>query len=452
MKNISSMTLLNLMLIATTAMASTTKVGNGDDGSDLEGLIKITSGPIAESRTKAVAQLKALNIQGIAGLGQLLPELERTDLLMAGQDVQPLSSEGSWEASDDRKKVFARTFAEAHAPTRFFPATLSLNQDQLIALHTHEALHRALPPDVRENEEKVAILTMAITSPSATFDRVNQFAKTVIFGESFEASKVAAGSNTSALPESIELPPAKKTEVLFQHTTSAGYFSQPSSLINIERLSAEFSPFDVLPFKKRAIEPRVRAEGTLINETGMQGYRMGPLSLYSKAPITFRSVTAGPLVNLHLKSLEVSYGENNAYDRDVYTVGGFVEADKPASFSSYTVTYTLGGKGRLVTPYWSGDGQSYQSKFGPIWSLYGRQALKFGRFYLGALAELHHSDDSFTLLRAGPEIKAKFGRTTLGLGGMLMFNRQDHSLTDLGDFAGHGTGKHSASGFIAVDI
>lgn len=456
MKNLSMM-LLSLM--ATAAMASTTKVGNGDDGTDLEGAIRISSGPIFESRLKAVALLKTLNVQGITGLGQLLPELERTDLLMASQDVQALSSEGSWEASDDRRKVYARTFAEPHAPTRFFPATLSLNQDQLIALHTHEALHRALPPDVRENEEKVAILTMAITSPSATFDRVNQFAKTVINGDTYEPANVAAaGSSSTAIETSPPDQPAKSTEVQLHHTTHSGSRYWPTgNYVNVERLSGEFSPIGAVTIKRRVVEPRAKVEGTAINEPGTNGYRLGPLSLYTKAPVKFASVTAGPIAQLHLKSLERSESyssfEYDLSDRDVYTVGAFVEADKASSFSSFIMTYTLGGKGQAVlTANEEGLVSEHKAKYAPIWSLYGREAYKWKKFYLGAVAELHHSDDNFTLLRAGPEIRAKFGRTTLGVGGMYMLNRQYASMADLGDIAGHGTGKHSASASIAVDL
>src|SRR5262245_2740168 len=134
-----------LFFAAATSAASTTKVGNGDDGTDLEGATPITRGIIFETRAMAVANLKALNIQGVAGLGQVIPELERSDLLMCKADVAAMSTEGSWESSEDSKQVYARTFPEPHAPTRFFPAALKLSRDQLIALHTHEALHRALP-------------------------------------------------------------------------------------------------------------------------------------------------------------------------------------------------------------------------------------------------------------------------------------------------------------------
>ncbi|NJL23804.1 MAG: hypothetical protein HC902_00550 [Calothrix sp. SM1_5_4] len=259
------MSLLSMTLVfaLSTAMASTTKVGNGDDGKDLEGVVKITEGPIFTARARAVALMKSLNTQGIPGLGQLLPELERTDLLMASKDVQALSTEGNWEASDNRMQVYARTFPEPHAPTRFFPAALTLNQDQLVALHTHEALHRALPPGIRENEDKVAILTMALTSPSATFDRVNQVAKAVIPSESPEPHYLAStgNSSTSALKSVTPLPPTTKTQIAFQYAANV---EVDYPVDNIGRISGEFSPLGTMTLGQRVIEPRLKVESLLI--------------------------------------------------------------------------------------------------------------------------------------------------------------------------------------------
>lgn len=62
--------------LAFTAQASVTKVGNGDDGADLEALTPITSGPIFEARQRAVETAKKLNVIGVPGLGLLIPELE----------------------------------------------------------------------------------------------------------------------------------------------------------------------------------------------------------------------------------------------------------------------------------------------------------------------------------------------------------------------------------------
>jgi len=65
-------------------------------------------------------------------------------------------------------KVYARTFPEPHAATRFFPAAAKLDSEQLQALHIHEALHRALPDSVREDEAVVSEITLAPSATAAT--------------------------------------------------------------------------------------------------------------------------------------------------------------------------------------------------------------------------------------------------------------------------------------------
>lgn len=167
-----------IYLAGSLANASVTKVGNGNDGADLENLKIIKEGPILSARDQAVAWLKTLNVQGIAGLGRLIPEVEHSDLMMADKDAHPTGeAPGSIEISADQNLVYARTFAEPYAATRFFPAATKLTKEQLIALHIHEALHRALPENIRENEDIVSHLTMALTSPGANHDRVRQVAR-----------------------------------------------------------------------------------------------------------------------------------------------------------------------------------------------------------------------------------------------------------------------------------
>ena len=86
--------ILSLFCFGFTSLASTTKVGNGDDGRDLEGLTEITSGIIFLTRDEAVKRLETLNIQGVQGLGSLIPELKNTKMYMAKADVSPIENEG----------------------------------------------------------------------------------------------------------------------------------------------------------------------------------------------------------------------------------------------------------------------------------------------------------------------------------------------------------------------
>lgn len=75
--------MMALMLISTLSRAAITIVGNGDEGTDLEGATPITSGNIFEARQNATALLKRLNVQGIRGLGNLIPELSHTELFLS---------------------------------------------------------------------------------------------------------------------------------------------------------------------------------------------------------------------------------------------------------------------------------------------------------------------------------------------------------------------------------
>ncbi len=155
--------------------AATTLVGNGDVGNDLEGATELKEGAILEARDEALKRLKALNVSGILGLGSLMPELKSSEIFIAKKDVlaELPSDQGSFH-SNMGGNVYARTDAEPLAATRFFPIAKNLDQNQLVALHIHEALHRALDPKIREDEALVAQITLALTSPNANFDHVQK--------------------------------------------------------------------------------------------------------------------------------------------------------------------------------------------------------------------------------------------------------------------------------------
>ena len=63
--------LLLLTMMSTSVLAGPTVVGNGDDGTDLEGFEKLEGGNIVDARTKAVEKLKEMNVKAVPGLGNL---------------------------------------------------------------------------------------------------------------------------------------------------------------------------------------------------------------------------------------------------------------------------------------------------------------------------------------------------------------------------------------------
>ncbi len=183
MKKISFLLITFLMgsLIAQQAFASATRVGNGDDGNDLEGFKRVHEGILVDTQKEAAALVRRLNLSSISGMGNLLPEVERAKLFIADKNAEAkYAFDKGMESSKDGKYVYARTFAEPYAPTRFFPKSLELSKEQLISLHIHEALHRSLPRKIRENEEIVSHLTLSITSPDATNDRIRKVASKYI--------------------------------------------------------------------------------------------------------------------------------------------------------------------------------------------------------------------------------------------------------------------------------
>jgi len=70
----------------TSANASATKVGNGDDGSDLEGARRIENGILVETRAKAMTLIKRLDTAAIEHLGTLQPELEKSEMYLVTRD------------------------------------------------------------------------------------------------------------------------------------------------------------------------------------------------------------------------------------------------------------------------------------------------------------------------------------------------------------------------------
>ena len=436
-----------LLLVHAIAGASTTKVGNGDDGRDLEGGTPITSGIIFETRIEAIEALKKLNIQGVAGLGTLIPELEHSEMLMAAADTRPIAMEGDWERSQDGQRVFARTFAEPHAPTRFFPAAQKLTHEQLIALHTHEALHRALPASIREDEDKVSLLTMALTSPSATFDRVNRIAAESL-REQPRSRRLWESSNslTAALAPKT-LPAPTKSMAHIAHST---YFSEDRGVtFSAQKLGLQSTPFGVFTVGNQAIEAVLSLDAFLVEVYGE--VKMGPLSFTAKLPFRNESQsTYGPYAQFNLRSLETTaYGYPYA-DRDVFTLGGFFENESDRQSSSFLLTYTAKSASQPA------DGKSHP--IGSTWSAFAHEGFKVRRLSIGGVFEFHHClgtsrfADPFSILRAGPEIKWSNGSLTVGVSGVLSLNREIATLDDLGDLAGHGAGQSTLSAFISGSL
>lgn len=177
-----------------------TVVGNGDDGSDLEQLEKIDSGILETTRQQALALVEKLNLNGVPHLGNLNNEIAKADMYLVQQNA-PHSKDfdKGLEVSQDGRFVYARTIARPYSATRFFPAALLLSEQQLVRLHIHEALHRALPESIRENESAVSEITLAITEPNASFDSIRT--KTVATVDRYQPVQVAGQPGMMMVPQ-----------------------------------------------------------------------------------------------------------------------------------------------------------------------------------------------------------------------------------------------------------
>lgn len=470
-------------IVRTPNSLASTKVGNGNDGADLERLTNITSGPIWEARQGAVEAVRRLNVAGVPGLGQLIPEINKTDLLMASEDVHPtVEPSGSLEVSHDRRHVYARTFPEPNADTRFFPAAQGLSTDQLVALHIHEALHRALPRDVRENENVVMHITMAITSPGASFDRVRQVASLYVPSEA-GTSKTVVSSPTSVLTKRISVARSEAVMPPRSHSEFGVQFDQYTGGKEVLMPGLEFktSLGGFRPLGPVAVEPvfhaRVKVlEGqrsnSVIGPTSFElagrmmvggSEEMGPFAVVKEDGAVW-----APFIRFSAKSLEGS-SRPVPSDRDVLSIGVYYQVEDPRFYLDSSIFYSLPSNTNVT----SGLGQ-LSTEFGPILSLSARWGAKVGRWQLGAASDLHASegktwteDDPYAnwdgtgqrsrigptrILTGGPEATYKYRNIKLKFYGKWMLNSPQSNLDDLGDIVDRGSGRGGVGTMASFDF
>lgn len=451
-----------MVLVSAGARASVTKVGNGDDGGDLEALTLIKGGPLLETRVLAVNRVKALNVAGIPGLGQLIPELERSDMMMAAQDSHPTGeTAGTLEISDDKSLVYARTFAEPYAVTRFFPAALTLTAEQMIALHIHEALHRSLPANIRENENVVMHITMALTSPGANFDRVWQVTRLYVRNAPVVADLEGEGTPThsSVMREPRVLPKASLSKFGYQvesfataKNSPAYYGYQPAEVWHGIEFAGSLGGYRSIG--SVAVEPYFGARMKMASQFGGLS-TFGPSSYDLSARISDggSSITA-PFVRFSAKSLD-GFGYGVA-DRDIWTLGILHQRESYRAYLDAQFFYSFGSTSK----------QDHLSRvdYKPILSMSAHGGWVLRRFRLGGIAAVHASEgytmkglwsengvyysnnynldrEAFRLLVLGPEIAFTGSRFKLTLAYQEVMNGYgSQNLASLGDVMDRGVG------------
>lgn len=433
--------------------ASGTKVGNGDDGRDLEGLTPVTQGVLVETRNKAVSKLKDLKVSGIPHLGALIPEVETSKIYLVKKDVAAdFSFDKGMESAPDGSAVYARTFAEPHAATRFFPAALMLSTDQLIALHIHEGLHRSLPEPVRENEEVVSKITLAMISPQASNDRV---AKAV--ASTIPDQKQIKQVNALAPVGSDILKPQRPD---LDKPSLIGYEYR---IYNIDEADESVYPVQGLHVLKSFMHPFGSGPdawgfGIQLSFLSLpeQSY-MGPMQLsVRKRLTTVRQFDLEGFGEVSMVSGDSEF-ENTPLGRDVTTLGVRAKRLDDDFYVENSLALSLASEAQETV----GDFQ-YTHAYGSITTLSIRAGARLSQFELGGILDMSLAD-SYTV--TGSNFLYELGRTrsvTLGpefayskgslrasiRGAWVVDSTQGLKLDYLGDIMGRGAGQ----GYLASSL
>lgn len=446
-----------ILLLTNPVFASAVKIGNGDDGSDLEGFEKVTSGKIIESRDKAVKKLRDLNVPAVRGLGSLIPELERSPIYVSKKAVGiKLEEDQARFHSDLSGNVYARTFAEPHAPTRIFPAAENLNSDQLVSLLIHEALHRALNEDVREDEEVVSAMTMAIAGPDSNKDRIQRAATRYLDEEDDEGEEPGRAQSFRNGQVHSELVPIRK-DAQIRRTANLEYSFQRFSKNENDRF------FEIKGM--HLLKSEMLAFGGTANPFGLGiqlGFiewadrsRLGPVGLSGNLKLwTVRGFDFFGTLNGSLNSLAANELKNSSFGRDVYSFGISMRKDTDTFFIENSLTYSM--KSEVVQKI---EAMTYNHEYGAQGQFNVRGGVKKGSFRFGGFANVILSDyyrivegpvggafsdtGRFHIMSAGPEIGFSGENYHIGIYGRAILSgtdSTDYSYTGnlLGEGAGNG--------------
>jgi hypothetical protein len=449
------------------AHASGSWVGNGDDGSDLEGSTPVSSEKILGSRTQAIALLRKLGVEGVAGLGLLIPETERSALYMSKIDsAAKLASDSGSSHTDIKGRVFARTMPEPHSPTRFFPIAEKLDEDQLVALQVHEALHRSLPVAVRENEAVVSELTLAIVSPESSHDRIRETAAKLIPPPEDRALAANGMAPVAGASLAVSSPPAPE----------GSYAAKPSlfgyemrNLWNNSELSARYTVNRIhtiqsflYPFGGNRDSFGIGLEGSLIQQPA--GTIMGPLGLSARLRLwSGRGFDVSAWGSLALNTLSAEELKNSPFGRDVPTLGLELHKDLSNFYIQNVLSYSFAGSADA-----SIGKVTYTHDYGSVINAAVHAGASVWIFKVGGYAEVYLADyyrvsggaltgaDAFDtgryrLVSAGPEASVRIHNVALSMYGKFLLSApQDVQFNSLGNLMGPGSGQASLGTRVSI--
>lgn len=453
---------------------------------------QITSGLLETTRLQAAHRLEKLKVRSVPSLRSLLEEVSQTKIYLADQNATPPSHARGFEVSPDGRFVYVQTQTEPGASTLFYPPALLLSEEELVRLHIHEALHRALPPSLRQDEPLAEELTRVITGADATHESVlaktNALVKKKMALSPANPSPEAPGTPAAAT-EAARIPAVTSgpTAAALNPTASsppgsASVFRLPQSPARpggeTARLLYDYQLFEnparIEPVFARSLH---RLESFFPTLTGNERLEMGLGFSYLETP---ERSTLGPLrmtlgyrlgtrnfSSLHLWATGTSYAlapkelRMRALARDTASLGLTLRGDSGRIYWENSLALTLPGQNEFQN-----ESLSYRRRQGWLldaqWAVGGSQRT----FFLGARGDLLfssgaevegpdgrtlHRVQSFHLVKLGPELGLNFRNFTWRLhaqrviGGTSGFN-----LDDIADILGQGAGQGYVGSALAV--
>lgn len=448
------LTLIFMAQLSFSALSAPVIIGNGDNGEDLESFSQIKEGKIIQTRFDAVQLLKRFEVNTIEGLGKLLPELENTKLYMTkqGLDVEELAELGAFTANQGL--VYARTLPEPYAATRFYPAAKNLEREQLIPLHIHEALHRSLPEDIRENEDIVSEITSAITGPNSSRDQIAKIVKKHINGprsvsSNEETSSYINSSHSKLNKESRLLNPSKFS--LSMRNFEADKADSKNEFGNTGMKSLYLLSSHLYPFGEGAHAVGLGLDFSYL-KTNEKSF-MGPLGISLRKLVwTRRNFDIEMFGRANFNTLSDEELKNAAIIRDTYKLGVTFATRRNYFFIENDIEYTFGSE---VSEEQLGINYTYQ--IGDIIGTRIKAGGRLGNFVLGGDFELLLLDEyeikggDFSekkgrsrMVTVGPMIEYRTNTFSFGLKGRYILDSTDGiNFNYMADILGQGSGQSS---------
>lgn len=396
--------------ISVVAWAESVKIGNSDDGRDLENLRTLSTGPIVEARAKAIALLERLGTEGVSQLGSLKPELQNAAMFLATEDVKASAQGDHPDHQANDGKVYARTLAEPYAPVRFFPIAQSLSEEQLIKLHIHEALHRALPAPQRSDEHVVAEITLAITSPSATRDQISTTVERLI----------------PRAPENLsyrkDLYPSQVSYAL--KSFSASHYQSSADIRRSHTIKSYLYPFgtDRNTFG-------LGFDFSLIERDGGMG--SGPLGLsFRWKALTMRGFDFDLFGMLSLNTMSFQELKDSPFGRDVGEIGISIRKEIKRFYIENSLSVRSGGTseqiiGMVTYTYSYGDVVEPSVHVGYVnnpWHFGGYLNFFLADHYSISGGSFSEDKGRFRVISVGPEVRYQMDNLVIGAQGRMIVN------------------------------